>query len=274
MTPIGDDDLQAYLDGRLEGDRLQAVEVYLAANPEVAAGLAHDREIGAALRTALQAKFTEPLPQRLRLAEIQGMRRRKQMRQLRLIASLGFVLLTGAAGGWFARDMLAPTSPGIDSGSVAALSFTRDALSAYRTFVVEKRHAVEVDASQETHLVSWLSKRLGRQIQAPALEAFGFHLMGGRLLPATDAAGADVAAAQFMYENDDGRRMTLYVRTGSDKTGVGAETAFRFQQSGDAATFAWIDRGCGFALTAPTDRAQLLPIAEAIYEAYDTVTGG
>lgn len=273
MTPIGDDDLQAFSDGHLDGDRLQAVEAYLAANPEAAVSLARDREINAALRAALLAKFTEPLPPHLRIGEIRRTRRQKQMRELRLAASLSFVLLTGAAGGWFARDMLAPASPGInsgiDSGSVAALGFTRDALSAYRTFVVEKRHAVEVDATQETHLVSWLSKRLGRRIQAPVLDAFGFHLMGGRLLPATDAAGADVAAAQFMYENDDGRRMTLYVRTGSDKTGVGAETAFRFQQSGDVATFAWIDQGCGFALTAPTDRAQLLPIAEAIYKAYE-----
>ena len=52
----------------------------------------------------------------------------------------------------------------------------------------------------------------------------------------------------------------LYVRAAD-----GTETAFRFQQEGDAATFAWIDQGFGFAVTATAGRDELLPIAEAIY---------
>jgi anti-sigma factor RsiW len=269
MSPIGDDDLQAYVDGRLAGERLQAVSAYLAAHPEKAAEVTREQQQRAELRTALQAKFNEPLPARLRIAQIRTSRRQARMRQLQVAAVLVCVLLTGAAGGWAARGALLPgaaTSP----VTFAAMGFTRDAVSAYRTFVVEKRHAVEVDAADEKHLVTWLSKRLGRPLQAPDLGSFGFRLMGGRLLPATDTDAdgneGNVAAAQFMYEREDGRRMTLYVRAGS-----GAETAFRFSQAGDVATFAWIDQGFGFALTAPSDRAQLLPVAEAVYQAYETV---
>lgn len=275
MTPIGDDDLQAYLDRRMADDpqgdaRLQAVEDYLAAHPDAARTMARDREIGDALRAALQAKFAEPLPPYLRISQIRLSHRQRVKRQLRFAAAMAVVLLAGAAAGWTARGLATPASIGAATESVANLGFTRDALAAYRTYVVEKRHAVEVDATQEQHLVTWLSKRLGRPLHAPALDAYGFHLMGGRLLPALDAEdGSGVAAAQFMYESEDGRRMTLYVRSGTEKTGVGAETAFRFQQSGDTATFAWIDRGFGFALTAPTERAKLLPIAEAIYQAYE-----
>lgn len=270
-TPIGDDDLQAFIDGRLGGDRLVAIEAHLAANPEMAAQIARDRQQRDGLRAALQATFTEPLPPRLRISQIRAARRQRMLRQLCMAAALGFVLLAGATGGWLARGALMPASQPAAGGAnaVVALGFTRDALAAYRIFVVEKRHAVEVDADQETHLIAWLSKRLGRPLQAPMLDAFGFHLMGGRLLPATEADDAAIAAAQFMYEGEDGRRMTLYVRAGS-----GAETAFRFQQSGDAATFAWIDQGFGFALTAATDRAALLPIAEAVYHAYEATAGG
>jgi len=57
-----------------------------------------------------------------------------------------------------------------------------------------------------------------------------------------------------------GERLTLYVRAVD-----GTETAFRFQKNGDAATFAWIDQGFGFAVTATASRDELLPIAEAIY---------
>jgi anti-sigma factor RsiW len=49
----------------------------------------------------------------------------------------------------------------------------------------------------------------------------------------------------------------------------GAETAFRFQKEGDASTFAWIDQGFGFAVTAPATRDELLPIAEAVYRGFE-----
>ncbi len=49
----------------------------------------------------------------------------------------------------------------------------------------------------------------------------------------------------------------------------GTETAFRFQREGDAATFAWIDQGFGFAVTAVASRDQLLPIAEAVYRGFE-----
>ena len=67
-------------------------------------------------------------------------------------------------------------------------------------------------------------------------------------------------AAQLMYEDEAGRRLTLYVQAAR-----GTETAFRFQKDGDAATFAWIDQGFGFAVTGVARRDELLPIAEAVY---------
>ena len=130
------------------------------------------------------------------------------------------------------------------------------ATAAYRTFVVEVAHPVEVGVAQEAHLLQWLSKRLGRTLAAPDLAPFGYRLIGGRLLP-----GGNGAAAQLMYEDAGGKRLTLYVRATD-----GTETAFRFQQDGDAATFAWIDQGFGFAVTAMASRDELLPIAEAIYK--------
>ena len=140
----------------------------------------------------------------------------------------------------------------------ATVSVAQGATAAYRTFVVEVAHPVEVGAAQEAHLLQWLSKRLGRPLAAPDLSRFGYRLMGGRLLPAGDAA-----AAQLMYDDASGRRLTVYVRAAS-----GTETAFRFQQEGDAATFAWIDQGFGFAVTATASRDELLPIAEAVYHRF------
>ena len=132
---------------------------------------------------------------------------------------------------------------------------TADAIAAHRTFSVEVRHPVEVDAGQEAHLVQWLSKRLGRQLVVPDLAADGFRLMGGRLLPAEDGP-----AAQFMYEKGNGERLTLYLRAG-----VGGETAFRYHEEGGIGAFYWSDEGFGYAIAAKADRNLLLRIAEIVY---------
>jgi len=116
-------------------------------------------------------------------------------------------------------------------------------------------HPVEVRAAEEAHLVQWLSKRLGHPLKTPDLTRFGFKLMGGRLLPA-----ASGSAALLMYDNAQGNRLTLYVRAGA-----GAETAFRFQQDGEVATFAWMDQGFGYAVMGAGDRQRLLPVAEGVY---------
>jgi anti-sigma factor RsiW len=166
--------------------------------------------------------------------------------------------VVGASAGWVA-GALRPGQP-VAMAKAPTTSIVQGATAAYRTFVVEVAHPVEVGAAQEAHLLQWLSKRLGHKLEAPDLAPFGYRLMGGRLLPAGSAA-----AAQLMYEEATGKRLTLYVRAAD-----GTETAFRFQQDGDAATFAWIDQGFGFAVTATATRDELLPIAEAVYKGLTT----
>jgi anti-sigma factor RsiW len=143
------------------------------------------------------------------------------------------------------------------------LSVASEAVSAYRTFVVEVAHPVEVGANNEQHLVRWLSKRLGRPLAMPNLSSFGYHLMGGRLLPATDGV-----AAQLMYEDEGGKRLTVYICSGDD-----GQTAFRFAKQGDVATFSWLDQGFGFAVSASLDRDRLLQVAQAVYQSLDETPG-
>jgi len=251
--PIGDDDLQAYVDGRLPETRREAVESYLADRPEVREQIAGERRHVALLRASLDGKFAEPVPARLRIASVQARRRAQRVRGGRVIAAGLMIFIVGAGSGWFASALL-PARPA-DIQIPGTMGITDGATAAYRTFVVEVAHPVEVTALQEAHLLQWLSKRLGRPLAAPNLSQFGYRLMGGRLLPAESGA-----AAQLMYDDTSGRRLTIYVRAAS-----GTETAFRFQQEGDTATFAWIDQGFGFAVTGMERRADLLPIAEAVY---------
>jgi anti-sigma factor RsiW len=258
MPPIGDDDLQAYIDERLPEARRALVQAYLDADPAVSARVTAERNHRAALRDQLHSKFHEPIPARLRAATLRASYAARRSAQRRSAAAALLLFAIGLGGGWLARDYYSASQNAAQPDHTALL-VTDDALAAYRTFVVEVTHPVEVAADNEAHLMRWLSKRLGRQLAAPVLRDFGYAFVGGRLLP-----GGSGAAAQLMYDRADGSRLTLYVQAGA-----GNETAFRFTEQGETATFAWIDGGFGFAVTAPTARETLLPIAEAIYHQFD-----
>jgi anti-sigma factor RsiW len=260
-SPIGEDDLQAFVDGRLPAERAAAVGAYLAAHPEVARRVAAEQGQRDALRAELRRKFDEPVPARLRVAAIAAERRRRVLRRLSRVAAAVAYLAIGAAGGWSLHERLAAGSwslyDRLAGGGAATGALVNEALRAHRTFVVEVRHPVEVEAAQEAHLVQWLSRRLGHDLKLPDLSRDGFRLVGGRLLPAQEGP-----AAQFMYENGSGRRLTLYVTAdGGDRP-----TAFRFREQGGVSAFYWVDGGFGYAVLAEADRTNLLAVAETVYE--------
>ena len=251
--PVEEDDLHARIDGRLPPERAAAVDAYLAAHPEAQTRFSQYAEQRQALRAAFAAEADGPIPNRLRIARLLAQQRRRRHRQFGQIAAAVCLIVLGGVVGWAARDVTGPvvsSSPGAVAGVITA-----DAIAAYRTFAVEVRHPVEVDAGQEAHLVQWLSKRLGRQLVVPDLAAAGFQLMGGRLLPAEEGP-----AAQFMYENGSGERLTLYLRVGVD-----GETAFRYHEEDGIGAFYWSDEGFGYAIAAKADRDLLLRIAELVY---------
>ena len=252
--PIEEDDLHACLDGQLPRDRIEDVDAYLAAHPEVEVRFSEYAAQRQALRAAFMARAGGPIPDRLRVASILRELQRRRYRRLAQIAAAVSLLVLGGIGGWAVRDIAGPLGS-LPPGVVARM-VTADAIAAHRTYSVEARHPVEVEAGQEAHLVQWLSKRLGRQLVVPDLTAVGFRLMGGRLLPAGDRA-----AAQFMYQNSNGERLTLYLRSG-----VGGETAFRYHQEGGVGAFYWSDEGFGYAIAAKADRDLLLRIAELVYQ--------
>ena len=66
-----------------------------------------------------------------------------------------------------------------------------------------------------------------------------------------------------MYEDNAKRRMTLYVRRGSE----GTTTAFRYVSDNGVAAFYWIDRPLSYAVIARMEREELLRLARIVYEA-------
>ena len=113
-----------------------------------------------------------------------------------------------------------------------------DAIVAHTMYAAEKLHVVEVGADQKDHLVGWLSKRVGTSLVAADFTVEGFDLVGGRLLPL-----AERPSAQFMYQDQSGNRVSLYVTGDKD----GAETGFRRYAEDGALALYWVDKGYCYA---------------------------
>lgn len=214
MSEITRDTLMAYCDTQLDAATRSAVETHIAAHPEAAAELAQMQRQSDAIRTLYGPTVSEPIPSRLdphRLVLVANRRRAAGLARAAMIVAL---IGIGMATGWFLR----PTAdaPAIYDHLIA------DAVSAHTVYVAENRHAVEVAGTDSDHLSTWLSNRLSTHLAMPDLAAEGFSFLGGRLLPAPEIAGG--RAAQLMYQDNAGKRLTLYVTPATGVSGPAYET--------------------------------------------------
>lgn len=248
MQTMTEDELQAYADGQLDEARHAEVAAWLAEHPAEAARVEDYRRQNAALHALFDPVLEEPVPQRLRRPQPVSWR---MMPALRHAAAVAWLAIGGTLG-WFLHDAQ-------ETRSAAATAFVRQAAIAHVVYTPEVRHPVEVGADQEAHLAAWLSKRLGVAVKPPHLGEAGYELVGGRLLP-----GSSGPAAQFMYQDGRGQRLTLYVRT--DGGGSSSqETAFRYARENRIGVFYWVDGPLGYALSGDLDKPELLKVAQAVY---------
>ena len=255
--PIHPDELMAFIDGVLHPNRAHQIEQHAQHDAELAANIAALRAQHQALHKSLDPVLREPIP--LRLLRVAPSRFSLQ----RVAAAMAWITLgvtLGSLTSWLylsrhesAHTALAQRTPVPDLPR-----FVHQAAVAYAVFAPEVRHPVEVDSTDSKALNTWLTKRLQRPMQAPDLSHLGFSLIGGRLLPAE----INKPAAQFMYEDRQGQRITMYVRGMAEPT---PETAFRFAEQGLVNTFYWVEGDWGYALSGELARAQLLQIAHATH---------
>jgi anti-sigma factor RsiW len=245
VNPMNEDRLHAYVDDALDAASRHEVEAHLTEHPEDAARVAAYLEQNRALHRLFDPVLDEPHPLRAGHRTVRGARWRPA---LALAATLLLGVGIGAAGhAW----LLPQRQP---------MPIARQAALAHAAYVPEVRHPVEVGAAEEQHLVAWLSKRLAAPIKAPDLNPVGFRLLGGRLLPTTGEP-SEMPVALLMYENAQGKRLSLLVRRASEP----GDTAFRFDTQGSTAVFYWIDAPFGYALAGDVARDELSRVAKAVY---------
>ncbi len=252
-SSVTEDELHAYVDGELPADRKEAVAAWLAAHPSEAATVAAWQAQAESIRARFGAVAQEPVPARLTLEQIirQGGAGRRSLAAFAAAAAVAAFIVGGGVG-WFARGASATPS--------SFSTITADALDAYKLYVVEVRHPVEVPGSERAHMAQWLSKRFGTSLQVPDLESIGLKLVGGRLLPGPTGE----AAAFYMYENASGERFTIYCAKAT-----APESALRYKTNDGSAAFYWVDGKVAYVVSGPADREKLEKVTKTVYEQVD-----
>jgi len=270
-VPVTDAELHAWADRQLTAERAAEVAAWLAHRPEEAARVRAWQDQKRDLRALFDPVLDEAVPASLQRAA----RRPLPWYRQALAASLLAAVVAGGAG-WALRGAhddaaLAALAASTARDGVAGERFATRAAIAHAVYTPDAKRPVEVDAEHEDQLVKWLSKRLGAAMKAPHLQALGYALEGGRLLP-----GEQGPVAQFMYRDGDGRRLTLYVSNEhlpapgpSAPAGTRADTAFRFASEGQVNVFYWADGAFRYAITAAADRAALTRVSAEVYRQLD-----
>ena len=280
--PITEAELHAFIDGQLPTERVAQIHAYLQTRPDEIQRLEDFRAQKHALHRMFDPVLSEPVPPRLQRTAAQPP---TPWYQQRLAAGILIACVSGAAG-WGLHGVTRPSSgllaqskPGINAtapSGPAARGFVQRAAVAHAVYSVDQRRAVELDAAHEDQLITWLSKRMARPMKAPHLQALGYSLEGGRLLP-----GAKSPVAQFMYRRANSEttqgRLTLYVSSeigdlGNStplpslaREGQNTAAAFSFAQQGDLKLFYWVDGPWGYAISAETDTKDLTRVSSEVY---------
>lgn len=250
---IEDDDFQAYADGLLPEERRASVAAALAGNPERAAQVAAWQRQNETLRGLYPEVARDGTPATLSPYRIDRDIRISRSRSLRMAVAATLLVAAGGLAGWFGREL----AFGLPQ---TGFSLVGEAMAAHSLYTREVVHAVEVKADQEQHLASWLSKRLGHPLVIPDLRHEGLTFIGGRLLPANGGP-----AAQYMYEDEGGNRVTFFIVPAPGK----AESSLRHVSGNGLVSYLWTDNALDCAIVSALPRERVQQIAMSAYRQFE-----
>lgn len=228
--PVRDEDLHAYVDGHLDAARRTVVESYLKSDREAAARVADWVEQNRRLSALFDPVLDEPVPARITAAITRGSQRMTpgwSVGNWAMRAAASFAILAvGAALGFGAARW---TGSETEAGLQATLPV--EAQTAFKVYVTEKRHAVEVAAADVDHLTQWLSNKMKTKVRPPDLMPLGWNLLGGRLLPSREGP-----ACLFIYDDKGGRRVMVYLVSNANNEG----TTIQFREQNNVRSLYWL----------------------------------
>lgn len=245
--PISEDDLQAFVDDRLDAERRGEIEVYLAEHPSDRDRIQGMIEVREELRAMFNPIAVKPVPTQLNLERLIEARRRPRAATWQAMAA-ALLLALGGLGGWGVHDLLHPLPTGVDA-------LAQEANASFVAYAPDRTRPVELAASDSGELSRWFSTRLKRAVGVPDLSGSGYRLMGGRLVPTQHGP-----AGMLMYDDGRGSRFVMLMRPMAEP----GDKPMHMQRAGAATSYAWVQDGLGYSLVGAADEAVLHPLVNEI----------
>lgn len=250
---IQEQDLHAYVDQQLSPHKVKAVEALMRKDPQIAIKIHQWQQQNKLIKQHFSDDDCDEMPARLDINRFNKSHLNRSSNMpwyYSLVASVLLMLVSGVIG-WYLHDLSSPTLK-------PRISFVNSAISAYEVFSVEMLHPVEVSVDKKDHLVQWLSKRVDHPLKVPTLEQYGYTLLGGRLL----AMKKGRPAAQFMFEDNTGRRITLLVS--KNPTYNDHDLLFKNEKAVNA--FYWMNSNIAYSVSGKIQREELQSLSQGIYQ--------
>lgn len=252
-SPIGEDDLVAWVDGRLTPERRLAVDAYLDEHLDLRHRLAEQSVQAHALADAFASTGAEPIPVAMRIASIRGRRDRPRWA---FAAAAAMLLCIGFGGGWWSAHRVGEPRVGI-----AALA--NEASDNFRVYAADRVRPTEIGPDQRATLIRWTSSRLGERVTIPDLSSAGYRYAGGRLV-----ATSHGPAALLVYDGPGSVKLAVLTRP------MDAEKSAAMTSTTDGAIgrVSWASDGIGYSVVGDRPVAELHPVADEVRRQTTTAT--
>ncbi|VAW78126.1 Transmembrane regulator protein PrtR [hydrothermal vent metagenome] len=245
---VSEQELHAYADGELDAQRRLEVEAWLATHPDAASKLRDYQLIQARLHARFDSVLSEPVDMPLPV-------RAYPLSRVVRVAAVLVLMLVSVLSGWSLK-----TAQDTAPLALVMADLVKPATFAHQIYSSDVRYPVEIHAPEQALLNRWVSQRMHTELSAPDLSRQGLTLIGGRLLPSTNRM-----AAQFMYEDANGQRLTVYVRRIADPEGI---NDFRYREQDGLHVFFWVDQEMGYAVIGAQPASRLMTVAGAVQAAF------
>ena len=265
LDPAVLDQLSAYLDGALPPEDAVEIERLVETDPTVAAEFEALSRADHATRSGFDSLLADPVPIALARAIAQTVDPAPVANSppltvansptapvwRTLAAAFALLLIGGAGGAYFAR-VTAPVQV------ASAMGWLDQVADYHRVYATQKRHLVEVPASETAHLQKWLTDTTGVTFTVPDLAASGLTFQGARLLV---ASGKPVA--QLMYTNAAGQVVALCFLAGGDTSAGAGTTALQARNAKGVNMVWWASKDASYVVVGPSTGVDLQSVAKA-----------
>ena len=247
--------LSAYLDGELPEAEARAVAAGLAQDPLVQADYDALLRTDDAITKAFAAMLHDPVPealvqslQRADLAPPAANSRLAPRWGMALAASVALLTVGGIGGSYLTRQISPPQQ--------LAAGWLDQIAEYHSVYASQGRHLVEVPASEQAHLETWLSDQTGVAFTVPDLSASGLAFRGARLLV---VSGKPVA--QLMYTDAAGQVIAVCFMGGGDAALGDGPDRFATSQFDTLEMVSWKSRDASYVVVGPKGAVGLDAIA-------------